>query len=151
MNLLAVILRPWIILSILWVLGLVWTTPLHLQPQNPWRWETAIHHVPRPVLDLFVSSKTEGRIPIDADGWETYYLPPDTGTATIAEVKAALDHAMQIEIDAEKPGWYLGRVLLVVIPCFLFFLGELGVRGIRRYLVKVKDDKRHKIKPLPLV
>jgi hypothetical protein len=150
-NLLEVIRRPWIILSILWVLGLVWTTPSHLQLQNPWRWETAIHHVPRSVLDLFVSSKTEGRIPIDADGWETYYLPPDTDPATVAKVKAALDYAMEIEIEAEKPWWYLGRVLVVVVPCFFLFLADLGVRGIRRYLVKVKDDKRHKIKLLLLV
>ena len=120
MNLLVALRRPWIILSILWVLGLLWANQLHLQPPNPWRWETAIHHVPRSVLDLFVSSKTEGRIPIEADGWETYYLHPDTDPATIAEIKAALDQAMQIEIEAEKPGWYLGRVLMVVIPCFLF-------------------------------
>jgi hypothetical protein len=53
---------------------------------------------------LFVSSRVEGRIAIKADGWETYYLPPDTDPATVAEVKAALDHAMQIEIEAEKPG-----------------------------------------------
>jgi hypothetical protein len=150
-NLRAALSRPWIILSILWVLGLVWTTPSHLQLQNPWRWETAIHHVPHSVLDLFVSSKTEGRIPIDADGWETYYLPPDTDPPTVAEVKVALDQAMQIEIHAEKPGWYLGRVLVVVVPCFFLFLADLGVRGIRRYLVKVKDDKRHKIKLLLLV
>lgn len=123
--------RPWVILSILWVLGLLWTTPLHLEPQNPWRWETAIHHVPNSVLDLFVSSRVEGRIPIDADGWETYYLPPDTDPATVAEVKAALDHAMQMEIEAEKPGWYLWRVLVVLIPCLVFLLGELGLRRIR--------------------
>lgn len=77
---------------------------------------------------MFVSSKVEGRIAIDADGWETHFLPPDTSPATIAEVKAALDQAMQIEIEAEKPGWYLGRVLMVVIPSFLLFLGELGIR-----------------------
>ena len=130
MNLRAALRRPWIILSILWVLGLLWTNHLHLQPQNPWRWETAIHHVPRSVLDLFVSSKTEGRIPIDADGWETYYLPPDTDPATVAEVKSTLDHAMQIEMEAEKPWWYLGRVLMVVVPWSLLFLGELGIRMI---------------------
>ena len=133
--LLKIIRRPWIILSMLWVLGLLWTNQLYLQPKNPWRWETAIHHVPHSVSDLFVTSKVEGRIAIDADGWETLYLPPDTSPATIAEVKAALDQAMQIEIDAEKPGWYLGRVLMVVIPCFLLLLGELGVRVIRRYFV----------------
>ena len=148
MNLRVALRRPWIILSILWVIGLLWTNQLHLQPQNPWRWETAIHHVPRTVLDLFVSSKTEGRIPIDADGWETYYLPPDTDPATVAEVKAALDHAMQIEIEAEKPGWYLGRVLVVVIPWFLLFLGDLGVRGIRNRIRKAAmrctTSKRHK-------
>ena len=138
MNLLVSIRRPWIILSILWVLGVVQTNQLHLQPQNPWRWETAIHHVPHSVLDLFVSSKTEGRIPIDADGWETYYLPPATDSATIAEVKAALNHAMEIEIEAEKPGWYLGRVLIVVIPCFLLFLGQFGVRFIRSKIYKEK-------------
>ena len=119
------------ILSILWVLGLLWTTPSHLEPQNPWRWETAIHHVPNSVLDLFVSSRVEGRIAIDADGWETYYLPANTDPATVAEVKAALDQAMQIEIEAEKPGWYLGRVLVVVIPCLVFLLGELMLRKIR--------------------
>ena len=128
MNLRVARRRPWIILSILWVLVLLWTNQLHLQPQNPWRWETAIHHVPQSVIDLFVSSKTEGRIPIDADGWETYYLPPDTDPATVAEVKAALDHAMEIEIEAEKPGWYLGRVLMVVIPWFLLFCIEQGIR-----------------------
>jgi hypothetical protein len=116
----------------LWVLGLIWTTPLHLQPQNPWRWETAIVHVPDSVMKLFVNSKVEGRIAIEADGWETFYLPPETSPATIAEVKAALDQAMQIEIEAEKPGRYLWRVLMVMIPCFLLFLGELGVRGIQR-------------------
>jgi hypothetical protein len=82
-------------------------------------------------LDLFVSSRVEGRIAIDADGWETYYLPPDTDPATVAEVKAALDHAMQVEIEAEKPGWYLWRVLVVVIPRLVFLLGELGLRKIR--------------------
>ncbi len=128
MTLLKIIRRPWIILSMLWVLGLVWTTSTHLQHQNPWRWETAIHHVPSSVLAMFVSSKVEGRIAIDADGWETHFLPPDTSPATIAEVKAALDKAMQIEIEAEKPGWYLGRVLMVVIPSFLLFLGALGIR-----------------------
>jgi hypothetical protein len=127
--------RPWIILSMLWVLGLVWTTPSHLQSHNPWRWETAIHHVPHSILDLLVTSKVEGRIAIDADGWKTVYLPPNTDTTTIAEVKAALDQAMQIEIQAEKPGWYLWRGLMVVIPCFLLFLGELGVRVIRSYFV----------------
>ena len=81
MKIRVVIRRPWFILSILWVLGLVWTNTLQLEPQNPWRWETAIHHVPQSVLDLFVSSKTEGRIPIDADGWETHYLHPDTDPA----------------------------------------------------------------------
>ena len=81
MTLLKIIRRPWIILSILWVLGLLWTNQLHLEPQNPWRWETAIHHVPHSVSDLFVTSKVEGRIAIDADGWETLYLPPDTSTA----------------------------------------------------------------------
>ncbi len=131
MNLRVALRRPRIILSILWVIGLLWTNQLHLKPQNPWRWETAIHHVPRSVLDLFVSSKTEGRIPIDADGWKTYYLPPDTDPATVAKVKAALDYAMEIEIEAEKPGWYLGRVLVVVVPCFLLFLGGLGVRYFR--------------------
>jgi hypothetical protein len=115
----------------LWVLGLVWTTPTHLQHQNPWRWETAVHHVPSSVLAMFVSSKVEGRIAIDADGWEALYLPPNTDTTTIAEVKAVLDQAMQIEIEAEKPGWYLGRGLMVVIPCLLILLGELGVRVIR--------------------
>jgi hypothetical protein len=114
----------------LWVLGLVWTTPMHLQYQNPWRWETAVHHVPSSILDMFVSSKVEGRIAIDADGWETHFLPPGTSDATIAEVKAALDQAMQIEIEAEKPGGYLGRGLMVVIPCFLLFLGELGIKTI---------------------
>jgi hypothetical protein len=131
-NLLEAIRRPWIILSILWVLGLVWTNQLHLQPQNPWRWETAIHHVPRFVLDSFVSSKTEGRIPIDADGWETYYLPPDTDPATVAEVKSTLDNAMQIEIEAEKPGWYLWRGLMVVIPCLVFLLGNSFINKIRK-------------------
>ena len=123
--------RPWISLSILWVIGLAWTNQLHLQPQNPWRWETAIHHVPRSVLYLFVSSKTEGRLPIEADGWENLYLPPDADQATVTEVKAALDHAMQIEIEAEKPWWYLERFLMIVIPCFLLFLGELGIRKIK--------------------
>ena len=135
MTLLKIIRRPWIILSMLWVLGLVWTTPTHLQHQNPWRWETAVHHVPSSVLAMFVSSKVEGRIAIDADGWETVYLPPNTDATTIAEVKAALDQAMQIEIEAEKPGWYLWRGLMVVIPCFLLFLGELGVRVIRSFFV----------------
>jgi len=119
----------------LWVLGLLWTTPTHLQYQNPWRWETAIQHVPHSILNMFVSSKVEGRIAIDADGWETRYLPPDTDPATVAEVKAALDKAMQIEIEAEKPGWYLWRGLMVMIPCFLLFLGELGVRVIRSFFV----------------
>jgi hypothetical protein len=122
----------------LWVLGLIWTTPLHLQPQNPWLWETAIVHVPDSVLKLFVNSKVEGRIAIEADGWETFYLPPDTSPATIAEVKAALDQAMQIEVEAEKPGRYLWRVLMVMIPCFLLFLGELGVRGIQRKISRIK-------------
>lgn len=136
MTILKIIRRPWIILSILWVLGLIWTTPLHLQPQNPWRWETAIVHVPDSVMKLFVSSKVEGRIAIDADGWETFYLPPDTSPATIAEVKAALDQAMQIEIEAGKPGWYLWRVIVLVIPCLLLFLGELGVGVIRSKIFK---------------
>jgi len=134
--------RPWIILSLLWVFGLLWTNQLNLKPQNPWRWETAIHHVPHSVSDLFVTSKVEGRIAIDADGWETLYLPPDTSTATIAEVKEELDRAMQIEIVAERPGWYLGRVLVLVIPCFLLFLGELGVRVIRRKIRKADLDTR---------
>jgi hypothetical protein len=125
-------------MSMLWVLGLVWTTPTHLQHQNPWRWETAIHHVPHSILDLFVSSKVEGRIAIDTDGWETHFLPPDTSPATIAEVKAALDKAMQIEIEAEKPGWYLGRVLMVVIPCLVFLLVEY----IANILLKFKTTPR---------
>jgi hypothetical protein len=129
---LRVICRPWIILSLLWVLGLAFTNPLHLEPQNPWRWETAIRRVPHSILDLFVSSKVEGRIAIDADGWETRYLPPGTDPATVAEVKAALDKAMQIEIEAERPGWYLGRVLVLVIPSLLFFLIEFGARRIRK-------------------
>ncbi len=124
--------RPWIILSILWVLGLVWTKSSQLEPQNPWRWETAIYHVPNSVLDMFVSSRVEGRIPIDAEGWETRYLPPDTDPATVAEVKAALDHAMQIEIEAEKPGWYLGKFLIIAIPSLIFLLCELAVKKIRR-------------------
>ncbi len=139
MTLLKIIPRPWIILSMLWVLGLLWTNQLHLQPQNPWRWETAIHHVPHSILDLFVTSKVEDRIAIDADGWETLYLPPNTDTTTIAEVKAALDQAMQIEIEAEKPGEYLWRGLMVVIPCFLLFWGELGVRVI---LSKIYKENR---------
>ena len=122
--------RPWIILSILWVLGLVLTKSSQLEPQNPWRWETAIYHVPNSVLDMFVSSRVEGRIPINAEGWETRYLPPDTDPATVAAVKAALDNAMQIEIEAEKPEWYLSRLLIVVIPSLLFFLIEFGVRKI---------------------
>ena len=130
MTLLKIICRPWIILSILWVLGLLWNNQLHLQPQNPWRWETAIHHVPHSVSDLFVTSKVEGRIAIDADGWETLYLPPNTSAATIAEVKATLDQATQIEIEAEKPGWYLGRVLMVVVPCLMFLLMEQGLRKV---------------------
>jgi len=123
----------------LWVLGLVWTTPTHLQHQNPWRWETAIHHVPHSILDLFVSSKVEGRIAIDADGWEKYFLPPDTSPATIAEVKAALDKAMQIEIEAEKPGWYLWRGLMVVIPCFLLFFLEIIFRRLNRSIRNKKN------------
>jgi hypothetical protein len=123
----------------LWVLGLVWTTPTHLQHQNPWRWETAIHHVPHSILDLFVSSKVEGRIAIDADGWETHFLPPDTSPATIAEVKAALDKAMQIEIEAEKPGWYLWRGLMVVIPCFLLFFLEIIFRRLNRSIRNKKN------------
>ena len=122
--------RPWIILSILWVLGLVLTKSSQLEPQNPWRWETAIYHVPNSVLDMFVSSRVEGRIPIDAEGWETRYLPPNTDYATVVEVKAALENAMQIEIEAEKPDWYLGRFLVLVIPCFFLFLAELGIRMI---------------------
>ncbi len=81
---------------------------MYLQPPNPWRWETAIHHVPHSVLYLFVRSKTEGRIPIEAYGCENLYLPPDADQATVTEVKTALDHAMQIEIEAEKPWRYLG-------------------------------------------
>lgn len=132
MTFLRVIRRPWIILSLLWVLGLLWTNQLHLQPQNPWRWETAIHHVPHSVSDLFVTSKVEGRIAIDAYGWETHYLPPDTDHATIVKVKEELDRAMQIEIEAERPGWYMGRVLVLVIPSLLFFLIEFGARRIRK-------------------
>ena len=79
---------------------------------------------------MFVSSRVEGRIPINAEGWETRYLPPDTDPATVAAVKAALDNAMQIEIEAEKPEWYLSRLLIVVIPSLLFFLIEFGVRKI---------------------
>ena len=126
--------RPWIILSILWVLGLVLTKSSQLEPQNPWRWETAIYHVPNSVLDMFVSSRVEGRIPIDAEGWETYYLPPDTDPATVAAVKAALDNAMQIEIESEKPGWYLGKFLIIVIPSLIFLLCELAANKIRSYI-----------------
>lgn len=82
--------------------------------------------MPHSVLNLFVASKVEGRIPINADGWETHYLPPDTDPATVDEVKAALDRAMQIEIDSEKPEWYLSRLLVVVIPSLLFFLLNSG-------------------------
>ena len=124
--------RPWIILSILWVLGLVLTKSSQLEPQNPWRWETAIYHVPNSVLDMFVSSRVEGRIPIGAEGWETRYLPPDTDPATVAAVKAALDNAMQIEIESEKPGWYLGKFLIIAIPSLIFLLCELAVKKIRR-------------------
>jgi len=83
---------------------------------------------------MFVSSQVEGRIPIDAEGWETRYLPPDTDPATVAEVKAALDHAMQIEIETEKPGWYLGRILVVVIPSLLFYLGEIIAHRINKLM-----------------
>jgi hypothetical protein len=128
--------RPWLIISLLWLLGLLWTTPLHLEPQNPWRWETAIQHVPGSVLKLFVTSSVTGRIPIEADGWENLYLPPDADQATVAEVKAALDHAMQIEIEVEKPWWYLGQFLTIVVPCFLLFLGELGIRKIKGKIIQ---------------
>ena len=124
--------RPWIILSILWVLGLVLTKSSQLEPQNPWRWETAIYHVPNSVLDMFVSSQVEGRIPIDAEGWETRYLPPDTDPANVAAVKAALDNAMQIEIESEKPRWYLGKFLIIAIPSLIFLLCELAAKKIRR-------------------
>ena len=123
--------RPWIILSFLWILGLAWNSHWQLEPHNPWRWETAIQHVPDSVLKLFVTSSVTGRIPIEADGWENLYLPTDADQATVAEVKAALDHAMEIEIEAEKPWWYLERFLMIVIPCFLLFLGELGIRKIK--------------------
>jgi hypothetical protein len=43
------------------------------------------------------------------------YLPLDTDPATVAEVKAVFDLAMQVEIKSEKPDWYLGRVLSVAI------------------------------------
>ena len=124
--------RPWVILSFLWILGLAWISHWQIEPQNPWRWETAIQHVPDSTTKLFVSSNLPGRISIDADGWENLYLPPDADQATIAEVKAALDHAMQIEIEAEKPWWYLGRFLCLVIPSMVFLLCELGVKKIRR-------------------
>ncbi len=82
-------------------------------------------------MKLFVSSIVTRRIPIEADGWETLYLPADTSPATIAEVKAALDLAMQIEIEAEKPGWYLGRFLIIAIPYLIFLLCELAVKKIK--------------------
>ena len=69
-----------------------------------------------------------GPIPIEADGWESHYLPPDTDQATVAEVKAALDLAMQVEIKSEKPSWHLGKILLVAIQCLVFLLGKLGAR-----------------------
>jgi hypothetical protein len=55
-----------------------------------------------------------------------------TDTTTIAEVKAALDQAMQIEIEAEKPGRYLWKGLIVVIPCFLLFFLEIIFRRLNR-------------------
>ena len=85
---------------------------------------------------MFVSSKVEGRIAIDADGWETRYLPPDTDPATVAEVKAALDKAMQIEIEAEKPGWYLWRGLMVMIPCLVFWMFEIVILKFAHHLKK---------------
>ncbi|CAM8656977.1 hypothetical protein MCEMSE6_02720 [Oxalobacteraceae bacterium] len=63
---------------------------------------------------------------------ETHYLPPDTDPATVAAVKAALENAMQIEIESEKPGWYLGKFLIIVIPSLIFLLCELAVKKIRR-------------------
>ena len=120
--------RPWVILSFLWILGLPWISHWQIEPQNPWRWETAIQHVPDSTTKLFVSSNLPGKIPIDADGWETHYLPPDTDQATVDEVKAVLDHAMQIEIEVEKPGWYLGRFLIIVISSLIFLLCELGIK-----------------------
>ena len=128
--------RPWAILSFLWILGLAWISHWQLEPHNPWRWETAIQHVPDSVLKLFVTSSVTGRIPIEADGWENLYLPPDADQATVAEVKAALDHAMEIEIEAEKPWWYLERFLMIVIPCFLLFLVESGIRKVKGKIIQ---------------
>ena len=128
--------RPWAILSFLWILGLAWISHWQIEPQNPWRWETAIQHVPDSVLKLFVASSVKDRIPIEADGWENLYLPPDADQATVAEVKAALDHAMEIEIEAEKPWWYLERFLMIVIPCFLLFLVELGIRKVKGKIIQ---------------
>jgi len=128
--------RPWAILSFLWILGLAWISHWQLEPHSPWRWETAIQHVPDSVLKLFVTSSVTGRIPIEADGWENLYLPPDADQATVAEVKAALDHAMEIEIEAEKPWWYLERFLMIVIPCFLLFLVELGIRKVKGKIIQ---------------
>jgi hypothetical protein len=128
--------RPWAILSLLWALGLAWISHWQLEPHNPWRWETAIQHVPDSVLKLFVTSSVTGRIPVEADGWENLYLPPDVDQATVAEVKAALDHAMEIEIEAEKPWWYLERFLTIVIPCFLLFLVELGIRKVKGKIIQ---------------
>jgi hypothetical protein len=126
--------RPWVILSLLWTLGLAWISHWQIEPQNPWRWETAIQHVPDSVLKLFVASSVTDRMPIEADGWENLYLPPDADQATVAEVKAALDNAMQIEIEAEKPWWYLGRFLCLVIPSMVFLLFELAANKIRSYI-----------------
>ena len=44
--------------------------------------------------------------------------------------------AMEIEIEAEKPWWYLERFLMIVIPCFLLFLVELGIRKVKGKIIQ---------------
>ena len=42
-------------------------------------------------------------LPIEANGWETNYLPANTDQVPVTKVKTALELAMQVEIKSEKP------------------------------------------------
>ena len=77
-------------------------------------------------------------MPLIGSAWETFSLQPDIDPATVAEVKAALHQAKQIENEGEKPAWYLGRVLMVLIPCFLVFWGSWGREEFDVILLKSK-------------
>ena len=70
-------------------------------------------------------------LPIEANGWETNYLPANTDQVPVTKVKTALELAMQVENKSEKRSWHLGKILLVAIQCLVFLLGKLGARIIR--------------------